>query len=368
MMRVVYLNWHRDRQRRRPDKLLEAWRTLVDVPAALRRAGVAVQVIQAAHEDRLIEHEGVPFRFVRAGGGGGPWRLLRAVADAQPAIVHSHGLAFPLQLRALALRAPTVPVLVQDHGSRPPRGWRRYLMRWGLNRVRGVAFTARAQADPFRAAGVLPRRVLVCEVLESSSHFAPGDRDAARSATGLHGDPCLLWVGRLDDNKDPLTVLNALGQALPRLRDPQLWCYYTDAPLFGRVSQRLRDDDALARRVHLKGAVSHGVLEQMYRAADFFILASHREGSGYALLEALACGTTPLVTDIPSFCRITGNGAVGALFPPDDAPALCRLLVEWSRRNPAGLRASARRHFESRLSFRAVADELRYAYEAVCAD
>ena len=67
-MRVVYLNCHRDRERRSPDELLVAWPTLVDVPVALRRAGVEVHVVQSAHEDRLIERDGVPFRFVRTAG------------------------------------------------------------------------------------------------------------------------------------------------------------------------------------------------------------------------------------------------------------------------------------------------------------
>ncbi|HEX9844764.1 MAG TPA: glycosyltransferase family 4 protein, partial [bacterium] len=294
-------------------------------------------------------------------------RLLRAVADASPAVVHSQGLVFPLQLRALARWLPAVPVLVQDHGGRPPLGWRGYLICWGLGRVRGVAFTARAQAGPFHAAGVLPRHIPVFEVLESSSHFTPGDRRAAQAATGLHGDPCLLWVGRLDENKDPCTVLDGLGQALPHLGKAHLWCCYTDAPLLDRLRQRLADDAALAARVHLMGAVPHAALEQLYRAADFFVLASHREGSGYALLESLACGATPLVTDIPSFRRMTGDGTVGALFPPGDAAALSRLLVAWSERDRGELRESGRRHFEARLSFRSVGSELRSAYEAIVA-
>ena len=40
-------------------------------------------------------------------------------------------------------------------------------------------------------------------------------------------------------------------------------------------------------------------VEELMRAADIFTLGSHREGSGYALTEALACGLPPVVTDIP---------------------------------------------------------------------
>ena len=58
------------------------------------------------------------------------------------------------------------------------------------------------------------------------------------------------------------------------------------------------------------------------RAADVFVLGSHREGSGYSLIEALACGLPPVVTDIPSFRSLTAAGAVGALWPCGDARAL----------------------------------------------
>lgn len=85
------------------------------------------------------------------------------------------------------------------------------------------------------------------------------------------------------------------------------------------------------------------------------------------MLEALACGTTPLVTDIPSFRRITAAGKVGALVPPGDAAQMARAMVEWSSRDRASLRQQARAHFDRALSFSVVAAELRAAYEAILA-
>ena len=139
-----------------------------------------------------------------------------------PDVVHVHGLERPLAARRLAQALGGVPVLVQDHGTVPPIGWRRRAWRWAYAPVAGVAFTAREQAAPFVAAGALRGDVPVFEVLESSTTFTPGDREAARRATGMFGDPCLLWTGRLDANKDPLTVLAALERAVPRLPDARL--------------------------------------------------------------------------------------------------------------------------------------------------
>ena len=106
-------------------------------------------------------------------------------------------------------------------------------------------------------------------------------------------------------------------------------------------------------------------------AADLLVSGSHREGSGFALIEAMACGLPPVVTDIPSFRALTG-GAVGRLWRRGDATDLAAALRwQWASRNPQQ-RAAIRAHFERRLSlpaigqaFGAAYDELRGARRAV---
>jgi len=367
-MHAVQIGWVLDPERREPAALLDAWPTLRDVACAANADGVRVTVIQAAHRDAVIECGAVTFHFVAGASTRAVMRrVIARAAKLRPDVLHVQGLAFPLQIRALTRAFPHTPVLVQDHGSRPPARWKRPLHRWGLAGIAGVAFTAREQAAPFIVAGILRPDVPVFEVLESSSLFTPGDRDAARRATGVYGDPCLAWVGRLDANKDPLTVLDAVARVLPSLPGLQLWCCYTDAPLLDAVRARLAAEPALAARVHLLGRLPHERVQDALRAADFLVLGSHAEGSGYAVIEALACGTTPLVTDIPSFRRITGGGAYGALSPPGDAAAMARALVDWAARDREALRRAARAHFERALSFDAVGEELRAAYRALAA-
>jgi glycosyltransferase involved in cell wall biosynthesis len=323
-----------------------------------------------ADADRVID--GVPCAFVREPGRvrAGWWRrrpraLLRRVAAQNPDVVHFEGLAFPRELRALAAALPGIPILAQEHASKCPRGWRRPWYRWGFAPLAGVAFTSHAQARPFTAAGVLRRDLPVFEVIEVSSPFTPGDRGAARAETGLEGDPCLVWVGNLDANKDPLTVLDAASRAAARLPALRLHMCFRDAPLLDAVRARIAADPALAPRVRLVGPVPHSRIEPFLRAADFLVQASHAEGSGTALIEALACGTTPLVTDIPSFRRITDDGAVGALVRVGDSVALADALCDWSARDRPALRERARRHFERDLSFAAMGAQLRAAYQAL---
>src|SRR5690606_38499690 len=192
--------------------------------------------------------------------------------------------------------------------------------------------------------------------------FSPGDAYEARIETGISGEPCFLWLGHLDANKDPLTVLDAFAAALPLIPHARLWMAYKRAPLLDAVRARIALNPALRERVHLLGEQPHRRVELLLRAADFLVQASRFEGSGYAVIEALACGTTPLVTDIPSLRRITGEGTVGGLFPPGEPTALARLMVKHAARRRAADRAFARAHFERSLSFDAIGAELVAAY------
>jgi glycosyltransferase involved in cell wall biosynthesis len=290
--------------------------------------------------------------------------LLSSLTEAAPDVIHVHGIAYPLQLAWLHTYS-AAPIVVQDHATRLPHGLRRLACRWALRHVSGVAFTAREQARPFIEHDVIRRDMPVFEIPEGTSRFTPGDRTAARVAAGVYGDPCLVWLGNLDENKDPLTVLAALSRARAALPDPHLWCCFRAAPLLERVRHCIEHDPALAGRVHLLGAKSHDEVEQVLRAADFFIQGSHREGSGYALIEALACGTPGIVTDIPPFRRLTGDGRVAALSPPGDAGAMAAAIVSWSRQDRSAQRQAARTHFERTLSLDAIGWAWRRAYEAL---
>ncbi len=374
-MHAVQISPYVDVGRRTPEELLVAWPTLAAVAAAVAGTGIRVSVVQAASENATHEHDGVVYEFVSCPVSShwrqaiGHWaapvpRLLAQRLEAhRPDVIHLHSLSFPRHARLLSSTFRRTPILAQDHADRAPQRWERPIYRAGFRGLGAVAFTAREQAQRFLP--VLPRDVRVFEVLESSTHFTPGDAGAARAATGLRGDPCVVWLGRLDGNKDPLTVLDALSSIIAELPDAHLWCFFRTAPLLTVVERRVHHDPRLQGRVHLMGECPHETVEQLLRAGDFLVQASHTEGSGYSVIEALACGAVPVVTDIPSLRRITGHGSAGALFPPGDATALARALIGLTQRDRAALRHAARAHFEQHLSFESVGRDLREAYEAV---
>jgi glycosyltransferase involved in cell wall biosynthesis len=371
LLHVAQIGFFHDHLRRAPRQLLAAWPSLADIAQSATHAPARVSVIQSAAVADMFELDCVDYHFVAPASRSSTIARTPAFADLirrlQPDVFHVHGFGFSEQLAELARLAPQTPILVQDHADRPPRLWHRAAWRRGLRTAAGVAFCAVEQAAPFVRARLVARALPVFEVPESTSRFTPGDRDAARLETGLDGDPGVLWVGRLDANKDPLTLLEGVRRALPALPGLKLWCCFGSTDRLAEMTARIESDPVLRARVHLLGKVPHARVETLMRAADLYVSASHREGSGYSLIEALACGLTPVVTDIPSFRALTGRGAIGCLWPVGDAVALSRALVDSAAALGPAARARARAHFEQDLSFAAVGRALGTAYRALLA-
>ena len=273
-------------------------------------------------------------------------------------MAHVHSLGAAADAYALSLERPQLPILLQDHADRMPPRWRRTRWRRWYAAAAGVAFTAPELARPYVTAGLLSSSQRLFVIPESTSRFTPGDRAQARAETGLHGDPCVVWVGHLQSGKDPMTVLDGVAEASIRLPGLRLWCAFGSAPLLTQVQRRIDGDARLSGRVHLLGKLPHEQVQLLMRAADVYVSGSHAESCGYAVLEALACGATPVVTNIPSFRALVGE--VGLLWPRGDARALADALVRSATLRPSP--AEVRRHFDQSLSLQAVGRRWADAY------
>ena len=370
-MHVAQLIYTHDRDLTDPDALLARYSTLTGWSDALVAAGAArVTVALPFTRDAVVQRGEGTYHFVRPAP---LWpralahgRLHRLLARLGPDLLHVNGLSFPVETRQLRRACPRIPMMLQDHADRPPRHpARRALRRAGLRATDGFLFAAAALADPWRALGLIHSGQPVFEVMESSTCLTPVPRVRARAETALPGAPALLWVGRLDANKDPMTVLAGFERALPRLGNAHLTLLFHVDELRSAVERRVAASRALAGRVHLRGWVAHERMAAFYSAADLFVLGSHREGSGYALLEAMACGAAPVVTDIPSFRVITGNGAVGRVWHPSDADACASALVRVASADRDVQRTRVVDRFRAELSWAVVGARALAAYRSM---
>lgn len=370
-LRITQVNLAYDAALDDPRALVNRYDTLRDWSRALMKAGATVRVVQRFTADASLVDDDVVYDFRSDGGPSLPgpsWsspEIIDAVRSRPSDIVHLNGLMFPAFVSGLRAALPDTAIVVQDHaGVAPPTFWARLRERsWrGLAAADAWSFTAAEHARPWREAG-LAGNARVLEMVEASTSLAPVGRHQSRAQTGLAGDPLVLWVGRLTPTKDPITVLDGLDLAFAQLPEARCCMLYGDATLEAEVRARIEQSERLRGRVTLVGHVPHDRIAPYFSAADFYVSGSHREGSGYALIEAMACGVIPIVTDIPSFRAIAGE--CGLRWPPGDARALADVLRKAARFDRAAECARVRERFVLDLRWDAIARRTIDAYRAL---
>lgn len=372
-LRIATLSYAFEAHLRTPQELLERYDTLAAWARALLAAGAAqVDVWQRFHSDADLQQDGFTLRLRHAGPSAHPrpWTALGGLHDElasrAPDVVHVNGLVNPWPLPHLRGRlAAGTALVLQDHASAgPPLGMaRRLVWRRALALADAFLFTAREQAEPWRAAGLISEGQLVHAVPEASRSLRPLRPSEARKRSPVAGRPALLWVGRLHPVKDPLTLLEGFERALDALPDARLTMVFATDELLPDVRARLARSAELRARVLLAGRVPSHELPAYYAAADAFVAASRREGSGYALLEALSAGLLPVITDIPSFRALTAGGRHAHLWAPGDALACAAALRGLASADFGAARAALLAHFERELSWPAVGRRALAAYE-----
>jgi glycosyltransferase involved in cell wall biosynthesis len=222
--------------------------------------------------------------------------------------------------------------------------------------------TTREQAEPWIAAGPFMSEQFV-EVVESSSPFGGIPRHEARAVTRMDGDPVYLSAGRLDGIKDPLTMLRGFERIAAEQPNARLYLYYLTSEMLDDITSFISDRHGLAGRIELRGRAPLKQMEAVYSSADFILQASTREWSGLAVIEAMSCGCIPIVSDIPSFRRITGGGRFGRLFPVGHPEALASAALSVSPSERTGMSTIVRDHFDRELSFPALARQIDTVYQ-----
>lgn len=279
----------------------------------------------------------------------------RFIAQLAPDVVLFHGMIFPLKLLALKRQLPEhTKLIVQHHAELPASGIKGWLQQLACKAIDAYIFSAKELADPWVNRNFIDQSKIF-EVMEGSASLKKIDKQAARQQLQLPDHTIFLWVGRLNANKDPLTVLKGFEKYLEKNGGAKLYMIFQDNELLPQVQQAISQSNLLSAAVTLVGKVATAQMNYWYSAADAYLSGSHTEGSGYALIEAMSCGCIPVVTNIPSFKKITANGSAGILFNCDDPGSLCSALSSLEHCN---ITSDILRQFENELSFKAIAQQM----------
>lgn len=146
----------------------------------------------------------------------------------------------------------------------------------------------------------------------------------------------LLFVGRIEPVKGLMTVIHALSSLKRSHRD--LYEQLKLVVVGGGQEKDLRQNKEYRRiiksaaeekvddRVVFLGSKNQQELKHYYTAADVLLVPSLYESFGLVIIEALACGTPVIASQIGDMSMIVKKGQNGFLFQPDDPFSLASSL------------------------------------------
>ena len=178
-------------------------------------------------------------------------------------------------------------------------------------------------------------RLMLREVRRQSCivSFVGNGVDTTRYAFRSDKDAdCLLYVGRLREGKRIQDLIEAF--ALVSSTRPRAVLHVVgDGPLRQSL-EALTETRGLGNRIAFHGFVSEEEKLALLRRASLYLSASRFEGFGIPLVEAMASGAVPVVTDIPAHRFVFQDRDVGWLTnsPAEMAAAILALLDDDSLR------------------------------------
>lgn len=203
------------------------------------------------------------------------------------------------------------------------------------------------------------------------AHFGSVSQAEARQRLGIGPDEkVVLYVGRFDPRKGIETLVRAIGQST--LRDTnQLRLMIGGGSRPGQSDGYERErieaivgELGLSQITQFPGQLSREQLPTYYAAADVCVVPSHYEPFGLVTIEAMACGTPVVGSDVGGLQYSIAPEETGLLVPPKDdvafAQAIDRILANSEWRHQLG--KAARRRVETVFSWDGVATQLSQLY------
>jgi len=269
-------------------------------------------------------------------------------------IIHAHShLFFSTNIVAALSYLDDTPLVITNHGIRSQEApdWlqRLYLptvARFTLNAADRVLCYTGTDRRRLRELGV-SAPVSVINNGVDCSRFRPMSVDENSSQ--------ILYVGRLIEGKGIGVLLRAFAELVSAVPDTSLVIVGDGMKREWFESHAARE--GVASKVTFTGTVPNDRLPRLYNESAVFALPSFNEGFPRTVLEAMACGTPVVTTNLPQLRSVVAD--VGRTVPANEpealADAIYELLADDTLRRQLG--ETARRRASNRYSWKTTVEE-----------
>ncbi len=349
----------------------QAVRTII---SGLRNLGIESEVVSLNSADSLFLKED-PFLIHALGPAQGPWAyasklipwLIDNFSRFDTVIIHGlwqyHGYAVEKALRQHKLKSKdsTLPkIFVMPHGMLDPYFQRatgrqlkalRNLLYWKLierkvvNNADGLLFTCEEERqlarEPFRP--YFPKQELVVGMgVETPPPYTDKMRQAfLEKCPELSNKPYLLFLSRIHEKKGVDLLIRAYIETFKDSRKSGSefpWLVLAGPGLetpYGEAMRNLvKEAGDLKDNIFFPGMLAKDAKWGAFYGCESFVLSSHQENFGIAIVEALACGKPVLISKQVNIWREIEAGEAG-IVSEDTLAGTQYLLKKWQQLTPA---------------------------------
>jgi glycosyltransferase involved in cell wall biosynthesis len=136
----------------------------------------------------------------------------------------------------------------------------------------------------------------------------------------------LLYLGRLERRQKRVDLFPELLKQLIESDIPFIWEIVGEGPDAEFLAQAMRTQRP-HQQVRLVGPVPYKDVPTVLERADILLLASHAEGLPLCVLEAMACGVVPVVTDLASGIPELLDDSNGRRIPVDNIAGYAEAII-----------------------------------------
>ncbi len=255
----------------------------------------------------------------------------RIIGQIRPDVLHGHyltrygWLAALTSFRPLVLTAWGTDIYIDPKNSRLTR----ILTARALRHASLVTAVSIDLCDSVTRLGARPDRVkLVQWGVDTRLFRRDTDTSELSLRLGLDRGPVILSTRNLFPNYNQDVLIHALPSVLRTIPDATLLLKYSKYDtLYLQELQALANRLGVKNEVRFVGDGSHSELPPYYALADVFVSIASSDGTPVSLLEAMACGTAPIVSNLPSLREWIVDGQNGCLVSPQDIEALANAIV-----------------------------------------
>lgn len=297
-------------------------------------------------------------------------------------LIHAHGLyRFPQSYAARFARLRRFPYIVSVHGALQPYIYARSTQSVLLKRIyerlvdfpnlraaSGIHFTTEVEQQSAKSFGFDAPSFVVPLGVDWSVYEQLPKRGALRARLHLGEAPVVLFLGRIDPKKGLDILIEAFDLVHRENEAARLLVVGPGAAAYVNELRTLVANRGLKEAVVFAGPLYGMDVVQAYVDSDVFVLPSHTENFGMAVVEAMAAGTPTIISDqvhIQSEVAQAGAGLITRCDGRDVASALRRVLSETELRRSLG--DAGRSLVRARYTWPEVVRELTASYRQILA-